>query len=201
MPKHSTHSKRYTDFKKIIKFCEYCQRKLILHNTRDIKRKRFCSKSCLYKYNKENGIMVNPWTLPEVVKRMKPNLRKPHKMSIDGLRRLKEARKKRRKPWRWYVENGTTMRFHQSQDWKDKVKEIYKRDNYTCQECKKTINELRKIGLRLNCHHIVSIAKKGRSFDNDNLVTLCEECHWKKHPNVRLFKKQLIQLQGESCAC
>ena len=35
------------EFHKVEKFCEKCGKKLILNNTRDIKRKRFCSKVCM----------------------------------------------------------------------------------------------------------------------------------------------------------
>ena len=36
------------DFRHFIKHCENCGKPLILNNTRDIQRKRFCSKSCLF---------------------------------------------------------------------------------------------------------------------------------------------------------
>ena len=36
------------DFRNIIKHCESCGSKLKLNNTRDIERKRFCSRKCLY---------------------------------------------------------------------------------------------------------------------------------------------------------
>jgi 5-methylcytosine-specific restriction endonuclease McrA len=53
-------------------------------------------------------------------------------------------------------------------EWK---REIFKRDNYTCQEC----------GVRggiLNAHHIKSWAKfKELRFDLNNGITLCLECH------------------------
>ena len=38
------------DFGYIKKICEECGTPLILRNTRDINRKRFCSKQCSYKF-------------------------------------------------------------------------------------------------------------------------------------------------------
>jgi len=43
------------DFKKINKYCECCNTKLTLNNTRDIKRKRFCSRSCSSRMTKHGG--------------------------------------------------------------------------------------------------------------------------------------------------
>lgn len=61
-------------------------------------------------------------------------------------------------------------------DWDSIRKEVYKRDNYTCQNCDA------KGGPRgnseLHAHHIVPKAKGG-SHRKENLVTLCSKCHHK----------------------
>jgi hypothetical protein len=66
--------------------------------------------------------------------------------------------------------------------WSQKSKifrdKIFKRDNYTCQHCKRK----RKEGDRviLNIHHIKSFSThKELRFDESNVVTLCVECHRK----------------------
>lgn len=49
---------------------------------------------------------------------------------------------------------------------------ILKRDRNRCVECGEVD--------RLQVHHIVAFAKGG-SNDDDNLITLCVDCHIKKH--------------------
>lgn len=53
-------------------------------------------------------------------------------------------------------------------------KEIFERDNYTCQECGER-------GCHLNAHHIVPISEGGDVHDTSNGVTLCLKCHRDRH--------------------
>ena len=60
-------------------------------------------------------------------------------------------------------------------NWDELRREVYKRDNYTCQRCGA---KGKKVGgdAEINCHHIVPRSRGGT--DNSyNLITLCEECH------------------------
>lgn len=51
------------------------------------------------------------------------------------------------------------------------------RDNYTCQKCGKTIDEV-----QLHCHHILPINESPvESADVSNCITLCKECHQHAH--------------------
>ena len=51
------------------------------------------------------------------------------------------------------------------------------RDNYTCQKCGKTIEEV-----QLHCHHILPINESPvESADVSNCITLCKECHQHAH--------------------
>jgi len=59
-------------------------------------------------------------------------------------------------------------------------KEIFKRDEYTCQHCRRS----RKAGDRviLNAHHLKSFSEhKKLRFVKSNVITLCKECHDKIH--------------------
>jgi len=62
--------------------------------------------------------------------------------------------------------------------WKEKIKEIFKRDNWTCQNC----GYKNSTDKKLVVHHIKTWAEYPKlRFENSNLITLCEECHWKRH--------------------
>jgi len=63
-------------------------------------------------------------------------------------------------------------------NWDELRRKVYERDNYTCQDqdCKAT-------DTKLNAHHII-FKSKGGSDSLDNLITLCESCHIKKHPHL-----------------
>lgn len=58
---------------------------------------------------------------------------------------------------------------------------IFKRDNYTCQEC--NINLLlSKEHFQLHAHHIIPKAEAPElTLDEENIITLCENCHKNIH--------------------
>ena len=53
--------------------------------------------------------------------------------------------------------------------------EVFKRDNYTCQECGATKED----GAKLHIDHIIPVSKGG-SDELDNLQTLCDKCNLNK---------------------
>jgi len=62
--------------------------------------------------------------------------------------------------------------------WLNKREEILIRDNYKCVSCNNKADDLPAIGNKLHVHHIVY--KKGLKpweYDDDDLITLCDECH------------------------
>ena len=64
-------------------------------------------------------------------------------------------------------------RIRSSFDLKSWREEVFKRDNYTCQHCKKK-------GVELNAHHIKKFILYPRlRTDVDNGITLCVQCHRK----------------------
>lgn len=80
----------------------------------------------------------------------------------------------------WVGENSPIWRggrFPYGLDWYQQRREARKRDNYTCQQCGITEQEL---GQHLDVHHIKSVRKFKDSCEaNDlaNLVSLCRSCH------------------------
>ena len=82
--------------------------------------------------------------------------------------------------------NGKTpeiVRLRYSQqyiDWRDAV---YKRDNWTCQQCG-------QVGRSLHAHHILSFETyPAKRFDINNGITLCASCHQKLHRRLENAKK------------
>lgn len=68
-------------------------------------------------------------------------------------------------------------RLRNSQEWTDWRKSVFKRDNYTCQDCGDK-------GCELHPHHIKPKSLyKDIMFDVENGVTLCSDCHAEKHKN------------------
>lgn len=66
--------------------------------------------------------------------------------------------------------------------WKEIVKQVFLRDNYTCQYCG-------KVGGKLEADHIIPFSKGGTD-DMDNLVTACRKCNrQKRDKSVEEFLK------------
>lgn len=54
---------------------------------------------------------------------------------------------------------------------------VLERDNWTCQKCGKTVDEV-----EIHCHHVLPINESPiESADKDNCITLCRACHKEVH--------------------
>jgi hypothetical protein len=102
--------------------------------------------------------------------------RKGRKLSPEHIEKLKLSRVGKH-PWNW-IENRTKAlekkRVRSSTKWVEWRREVFKRDEYTCQECG-------IIGVYLEAHHIVPVRSCGDEllFDTRNGITLCRPCHSK----------------------
>lgn len=73
-----------------------------------------------------------------------------------------------------YIGDQETNKFYKTYKWKQKRKEVLKRDNYECQRCK----ERGKFSPGQCVHHIKELKfNPALAFANDNLITLCNRCH------------------------
>lgn len=94
-------------------------------------------------------------------------------------------------------------RFYNSKEWKHKRKQILQRDNYECQDCRRRLREASEKGIRLygkqsrirraeEVHHIKELKDfPNLSLDNDNLISLCVQCHNQRHGRVpRRFNRK-----------
>jgi len=80
---------------------------------------------------------------------------------------------------------------YSSQEWVSAVKDVWKRDNATCQCCGKHHNTAETRGT-FHIHHIVSFQVKELRTEAANLVLLCKECHKFVH-SKRNTAKQFIK--------
>lgn len=94
-------------------------------------------------------------------------------------------------------------KFYNSKQWKHKRIEILNRDRYECQDCVKRLQEAvknniilpayeRKIRPACEVHHIMELSEHpDLALDNDNLVSLCVQCHNIRHGrSVKIFAKK-----------
>lgn len=71
------------------------------------------------------------------------------------------------------------MNFYKTDRWEKKRAWILKRDKYLCQECKRYGD---KVPAEM-VHHIKPLEEFPElAFVNENLISLCNKCHNKKHP-------------------
>ena len=69
--------------------------------------------------------------------------------------------------------------FYKSAAWKKKRLLILRRDSYQCQDCKR----YGRIRQAVTVHHIQHLDECPElAFQSDNLISLCAECHNKRHP-------------------
>lgn len=88
-----------------------------------------------------------------------------------------------------YINNGHEKKFYKSWTWQKKRAEIIARDNFECQRCK----DLGKVNKGETVHHVKHLKDYPElGVDDNNLITLCNNCHNYMHPEkgyIRGIKK------------
>lgn len=97
--------------------------------------------------------------------------------------------------------------FYNSKDWKRKRIQILDRDRHECQDCRERLRKAAEEGRHLygeDCrirraqevHHIKELREHPTlALDEDNLVSLCTQCHnirHGRHPKRFVRKKKLV---------
>jgi hypothetical protein len=85
--------------------------------------------------------------------------------------------------------------FYRSEEWKEAVKVVWKRDNGICQRCgldHRTVDRKSPTYRKFQIHHILSFAVVERRCDPSNLVLLCDKCHRFIHSKKNV-NKEFIQ--------
>lgn len=72
--------------------------------------------------------------------------------------------------------------FYKSTKWKKKREKILRRDGYLCQHCKWYGKRTEAVTV----HHIKHLEEYPElALEDDNLISLCNKCHNKEHPEKR----------------
>lgn len=95
--------------------------------------------------------------------------------------------KERRKRFNsYYNKDNKYNAFYNTKAWREKRSYILSRDDYLCQECLKN----NKYSEATDVHHIQRLRDAwDKRLDNDNLISLCIECHKKADTEIRRNKK------------
>jgi len=171
-----------------IKCCENCGKEIIIYLKRDLDRKKFCSYECSGTKKAELNNLRPP--TPTVESRKKAGETISKKMELGLIPKppipTKESRKKAGLKIRgenhpnWIEDRekvklgrySNSYRYGQVSSWR---KDIFERDDYTCQHCNQK-------GGKLNAHHIKPWAKYPElRYEIDNGLTLCVTCHRIEH--------------------
>jgi len=138
--------------------CEYCGKEIY----RKRKEQRFCSNSCSAQWKWASGLIKE----------------------IKGANRFKKGHNVWNKGIEWFEMRGKNhpnytgntpklIALRHSPKGVKWRKEVFQRDDYTCQYCKNK-------GGKLEAHHIVPVSiDKNKSFELSNGLTLCKNCHKK----------------------
>lgn len=81
--------------------------------------------------------------------------------------------------------------FYATPEWANAVKAIWKRDNAICQRCKLDHRTIERGNPRFTIHHIDSFKVKERRADVQNLILLCQPCHYWVH-SKRNIKREFL---------
>ena len=106
--------------------------------------------------------------------------------------------------------DNEVKQFYNGKKWKLKREDILKRDHYECQDCvarlrNAAVNEEqlhgddRKIRRATEVHHIKELREHPElSLDDENLISLCTQCHNIRHGRyVKRFVKKKKRLTEE----
>lgn len=84
--------------------------------------------------------------------------------------------------------------FYSSLEWKAVIKQIWKRDDATCQRCGCRSEKGNRH--KFDIHHIVSFACEELRADVSNLVLLCETCHYWVHSKENVNSEFIKPVPG-----
>jgi hypothetical protein len=152
-----------------IKICKFCGKEFT-PPIKNFARDKFCSRSCASKSHPSGRLgKKNSQYQKDMVRLKMSGILHPRWIK-DRTEILEN--KRLRCSIRWKVWRG----------------EVFKRDNYTCQEC-------HIYGVPLEPHHIIPRREnKERIFDTSNGITLCRPCHQNTIWKEKKFQKKYFSI-------
>ncbi|HMN30625.1 MAG TPA: HNH endonuclease signature motif containing protein, partial [Caldilineaceae bacterium] len=109
----------------------------------------------------------------------------------DGQHWLKSAPKEANPSWKGGV-SPERQTFYRSEEWKKAVRAVWYRDGAKCRRCGLSRESVDSKG-RFHVHHIVSFANKELRTNPDNLVLLCNDCHYFVHSQENINREFLAE--------
>jgi hypothetical protein len=112
----------------------------------------------------------------------------PSKLGLSNSGQFTSDRTKGENNWNWQGGKTKLYSMYRGEDW-DKIRiKVWQRDYFTCQDCGKS-------GIKIVAHHIKPYEKPEDNF-LENLITLCQSCHMKRHnkdkPNLKRNVRKMI---------
>ncbi len=154
------------------------------------KENKFCCSKCSSDYRKWKEVPSKKWQIPW------NKWKTWFKHSEESKEKMSKAQSwEKSYLWKWWI-TKLSFKIRNSKKNKDWRNSVFKRDKYSCVECwdKKWWNlishHIKEFSLIMKENNIDTFEKAISCYelwDINNWVTLCEECHKKKHPELKII--------------
>jgi len=178
------HDRVKDKYPKFMGNCKNCLTNIMAKNAGFVKKNRqFCSKSCQSSFQNK-GRFVSKEQRIALGKRAS-KLFKGKKLSPERCEKIRLANLGSKSHF-WLggltEENRKLRNCAKTKNWRDFC---FKRDNYTCQDCKTR-------GCKLCVHHIINWSDNAHlRWEINNGITLCWKCHYTRHKKDDFWKRRL----------
>lgn len=108
----------------------------------------------------------------------------------DGKHWLKTAPKEANPSWKGGI-TPERQAFYRSPEWKKAVRTVWYRDKATCRRCGLKRDDMPQYKGRFHIHHVVTFTNEELRADPDNLVLLCNDCHYFVHSSENVDREFL----------
>lgn len=111
----------------------------------------------------------------------------------NGKHWLKSAPKEANPSWKGGI-TPERQTFYRSSEWKTAVRAVWYRDKATCQRCGLKRNDVQQYKGKFHVHHIVTFSNENLRAYPENLVLLCNDCHYFVHSSENTNREFLAEM-------